>query len=144
MRFIFKTDYDQDIRLFKHGGQKFWFGLLGVLLLLAPWIVSEYQLAQLAVIAIYAIVGLGLMVLTGYTGLVSLGHAAFLGVGAYTEAILAARGWPFPLSMACAVALSAITGVVVGLPALRVRGIYLAIATLAFGFIVEEIITRWE
>ena len=79
-----------------------------MLLLAAPWMLSEYHLAQLSlVIAIYGIVGLGLMLLTGYTGLVSLGHAAFLGVGAYTEAILAARGWPFPLSMACAVLLSA-------------------------------------
>jgi len=144
VRYIFKTDYDQDIRLFKHGGQKFWYGVLGIVLAAAPWLFSEYQLAQLSLIAIYGIVGLGLMVLTGFTGLVSIGHAAFLGVGAYAEAILAARGWPFPVSFAVAVALSAITGVVVGLPALRVRGIYLAIATLAFGFILEEIITRWE
>lgn len=144
MRFLFKTDYDQDIRLFKHGGQKFWYGLLILLLLAAPWIAPEYQLAQLSLMLIYAIVGLGLMVLSGYTGLISLGHAAFLGVGAYTEAILAARGWPFPVSMTVSVALSAMVGVIVGLPALRVRGIYLAIATLAFGFIVEEALTRWE
>jgi branched-chain amino acid transport system permease protein len=144
MRFIFKTDYDQDIRLFKHGGQRFWYGLLAIVLLAAPWLLSEYQLAQLSLVCIYGIVGLGLMLLTGYTGLVSIGHAAFLGVGAYAEAILAARGWPLPLSIAFAMLLSAAVGVVVGLPALRVRGIYLAIATLAFGFIVEEVITRWE
>jgi branched-chain amino acid transport system permease protein len=144
MRFIFKTDYDQDIRLFKHGGQKFWYAMLAVVLLAAPWVLSEYHLAQLSLVCIYGIVGLGLMLLTGYTGLVSIGHAAFLGVGAYAEAILAARGWPLPLSIAFAMLLSAAVGVVVGLPALRVRGIYLAIATLAFGFIVEEIITRWE
>jgi branched-chain amino acid transport system permease protein len=144
VRFIFKTDYDQDIRLFKHGGQRFWYAVLGVALLAAPWLISEYQLAQLSLIAIYGIVGLGLMVLSGYTGLISIGHAAFLGVGAYTEAILAAKGWPFPFSAAIAIMLSAVTGVIVGLPALRVRGIYLAIATLAFGFIVEEVITRWE
>jgi branched-chain amino acid transport system permease protein len=144
MRFLFKTDYDQDIRLFRHGGQRFWYALLGIALAAAPWALSEYQLAQAALIYIYGIVGLGLMLLTGYTGLVSIGHAAFLGVGAYAEAILAARGWPLPLSFATAMLLSAAVGVVVGLPALRVRGIYLAIATLAFGFIVEEIITRWE
>ena len=144
MRFLFKTDYDQDIRLFKHGGQRFWYALLAVVLLAAPWLLSEYHLAQLSLVCIYGIVGLGLMLLTGYTGLVSIGHAAFLGVGAYAEAILAARGWPLPASMAAAVLLSAAAGIVVGLPALRVRGIYLAIATLAFGFILEEIITRWE
>jgi branched-chain amino acid transport system permease protein len=144
MRFIFKTDYDQDIRLFKHGGQKFWYGVLLLTLLAAPWLMPEYFLAQLSFILIYGIVGLGLMLLSGYTGLISLGHAAFLAVGAYTEAFLAARGWPFPLSLACAAVLSAATGIVVGLPALRVKGIYLAIATMAFGFIVEEVLARWE
>ncbi len=144
MRFIFKTDYLQDIRLFKHCGQWFWYGLLSLLLLIAPWMTSNYVVDQLVLIFIYAIVGLGLMLLSGYTGLISLGHAAFLGVGAYTEAVLAAKGWPFPLSVTAAILLSAITGVVVGLPALRVKGIYLAIATLALGVIVEEVLTRWE
>ncbi len=144
MRFVFKTRYDQDIALFRHEGQRFWYALLAVALLAAPWVLSEYYLAQLVLICIYGIVGLGLMLLSGYTGLISMGHAAFLGVGAYTEAVLSARGWPFPLSMACAVLLSSATGIVVGLPALRVKGIYLAIATLAFGFIVEEALARWE
>ena len=144
MRFIFKTDYDQDIRLFKHGGQKFWYGMLLLALLAAPWLMPEYFLAQLSFILIYGIVGLGLMLLSGYTGLISLGHAAFLAVGAYTEAFLAASGWPFPLSLAGAAVLAAATGIVVGLPALRVKGIYLAIATMAFGFIVEEVLARWE
>ena len=84
------------------------------------------------------------MLLSGYTGLFSLGHAAFLGVGAYTEAALGSAGWPFPLSFAAAALVSAAAGVVVGLPALRVKGIYLAIATLAFGFIVVEVFARWE
>jgi branched-chain amino acid transport system permease protein len=144
MRFIFKTGYLQDIQLFKHPGQKFWYALLLLLLLVLPWIVSNYLVDQLVLIFIYSIVGLGLMLLSGFTGLISLGHAAFLGVGAYTEAVLAAKGWPFPLSMAMAVILSAITGVIIGLPALRVKGIYLAIATLALGVIVEEVLTRWE
>ncbi len=144
MRFVFKTSYDQDIDLAKHGGHRFWYSLLLVALAAAPWVVPEYWLSQLTFILIYGIVGLGLMLLAGFTGLFSLGHAAFLGVGAYTEAVLAARGWPFPLSMVCAMALSAVVGVVVGLPALRVKGIYLGIATLAFGFIVEEVLARWE
>ncbi len=144
MRFVFKTSYDQDIDLAKHGGHRFWYGALLVALVLAPWIVPEYWLSQLTFILIYGIVGLGLMLLAGFTGLFSIGHAAFLGVGAYTEAYLAARGWPFPLSMACAMGLSAAVGVVVGLPALRVKGIYLGIATLSFGLIVEEVLARWE
>lgn len=144
MRFFFKTQYDQDIRLVKHGGQVFWYGLLAVALLLAPWSVGDYWMTQLSFILIYSIAGLGLMVLAGFTGLASLGHAAFLGVGAYTQAYLLSHGWPFVLTLPCAAALSAAVGVVVGLPALRVKGIYLAIATLAFGFIVEEVLARWE
>ena len=144
MRFIFKTDYDQDIRLAKHGGHTFWYSTLGLALLVAPWAVPEYWLAQLTFVLIYATVGLGLMLLAGFTGLFSLGHAAFLGVGAYTQAVLVNAGWPFPLAMLCAGLLSAAVGVVVALPALRVKGIYLGMATLAFGFIVEEAIARWE
>jgi branched-chain amino acid transport system permease protein len=144
MRFLFKTAYDQDIALAKHGGHVFWYGALMVALLAAPWLLGAYGLAQLTFILIYGIVGLGLMLLAGFTGLFSIGHAAFLGVGAYTQAVLAAQGWPFPLSLAAAAGLSAAVGAVVGLPALRVKGIYLGIATLAFGFIVEEVLARWE
>ena len=114
MRFIFKTSYDQDIRLAKHGGQIFWYGLLILLLAAAPWMFSSYWLAQLTFIMIYGIVGLGLMVLAGFTGLFSIGHAAFLGVGAYTQAVLAGMGWPFPLSLAAAAGLSAAIGAIVG------------------------------
>jgi branched-chain amino acid transport system permease protein len=144
VRFLFKTSYDHDIRLFKHGGQRFWYGLLLLALVSAPWWSSDYGLAQLTFILIYGVVGLGLMLLSGFTGLFSLGHAAFLGVGAYTEAVLAGFGWPFPASIAAAAVLAAAVGAVVGLPALRVKGIYLAIATLAFGFIVEEVLARWD
>ena len=144
MRFIFKTDYAQDIRLAKHGGHVFWYSALALGLLAAPWLLPEYWLAQLTFVLIYAIAGLGLMLLAGFTGQFSLGHAAFLGVGAYTQAVLAGAGWPFPLALACAAMLSGIVGIAVGVPALRVKGIYLGIATLAFGFIVEEVFARWE
>ena len=144
MRFIFKTDYGQDIRLVKHSGQVFWYGLLLLFMLSAPAWAGDYFLSQLSFVLVYAVAGLGLMVLSGYTGLASIGHAAFLGVGAYVQAVLSARGWPFPLTMLLAAALAGSAGVVVGLPALRVKGIYLAIATLSFGFIVEEVLARWE
>ena len=144
MRFLFKTDYAQDIRLFKHGGQVFWYGLLVAALLAAPFAVGEYGMSQLHFICIYSIVGLGLMLLVGFTGQVSLGHAAFLAVGAYTEALLQARGVPFFVSLPVAALLSGALGWVLGLPALRLKGIYLAIATLAFNVIVEEVIARWE
>ena len=144
MRFIFKTRYEQDIRLFKHEGQMFWYGLLMAVLLAAPFVLDEYVMSQLHFILIYSIVGLGLMLLVGFTGQISLGHAAFLAVGAYTEALLQAKGVPFFVSLPCAALFAGVLGLVVGLPALRLKGIYLAIATLAFNVIVEEVITRWE
>jgi branched-chain amino acid transport system permease protein len=144
MRFLFKTDYAQDLKLAKHGGHVFWYSLLMLALVLAPWVVAEYWLAQLTFVMIYAIAGLGLMLLAGFTGLFSLGHAAFLGVGAYTQAVLTNAGVPFPIALVGAAALSAAVGFIVGLPALRVKGIYLGMATLSFGFIVEEVLARWE
>ncbi len=144
MRFIFKTDYAQDINLAKHGGHVFWYSMLMLLLVAAPWLFAEYWLAQLTFVLIYSVAGLGLMLLAGFTGLFSLGHAAFLGVGAYTHAVLTNAGVPFPVALACAAGLSAAVGLVVGLPALRVKGIYLGMATLSFGFIVEEVLARWE
>ena len=144
MRFIFKTEYAQDIGLAKHEGHVLWYSVLVLLLLAAPWLFTEYWLAQLTFVLIYSIAALGIMLLAGFTGLFSLGHAAFLGVGAYTQAVLTNMGVPFPIALACAAGLSAAVGLVVGLPALRVKGIYLGMATLAFGFIVEEVLARWE
>ena len=144
MRFIFKTSYNQDINLAKHGGHVFWYALLMFALVSAPWMLQEYWLAQLTFFMIYSIMGLGLMVLAGFTGLFSIGNAAFMGVGAYVAAVLSAHGMPFPLTLAVSAGLSALVGAVVGLPALRVKGIFLGIATLSFGFIVEEVLARWE
>lgn len=144
MRFLFKTDYRQDLRLFKHGGQVFWYGALLLALMVAPWLLPDYWVSQLIFVCIYSIAGIGLMVLVGFTGQVSLGHAAFLAMGAYTEAYLQQHGWPFALSITFSALVAGLTGIIVGLPALRVKGMYLAIATLAFGFIVEEGLARWE
>jgi branched-chain amino acid transport system permease protein len=144
MRFVFKTRYGQDIGLFKDGVAASWYGLLLLALMLAPWVLPDYYRAQLVFVYIWGIVGFGLMLLSGFTGQISMGHAAFLAIGAYAEAILQARGMPFVVSAPMAVLLSAAAGVMIGLPALRLTGIYLAIATLAFGFIVEEVLARWE
>ncbi len=144
MRFIFKTGYAQDIALAKHGGHVFWYGALVAFLLAAPFVIPEYWVAQLTFVFIYSVVGLGLMLLAGFTGQFSIGHAAFLGVGAYTQAVLSNMGWPFPLALLAAAGLSALVGLVVAVPALRVKGIYLGMATLSFGFIVEEVFARWE
>ena len=144
MRYVFRTSYEQDYQLARQPGDLIWYGLLIASLVSAPWVVGPFWTSQLTFVLIYALAGLGLMVLAGYTGLVSIGHAAFLGVGAYTQAVLTGLGWSFPAALAASTCLSAVVGILVGLPALRVKGIYLAMATLAFGFIVEEVMARWE
>ena len=144
MRFIFKTKYRQDVDLFEHNGQRFWYGLLAIAAVLAPLSLDSFYVGELALVYIYAVAGIGLMLLVGYTGLVSLGHAAFLAIGAYIHAYLLSRGWPFPLSLFSAGLITAIVGAIVGLPAMRMTGIYLAIATLAFAIIVEQVIAHWE
>jgi len=144
VRFLFKTDYRQDVRLFRHNGQRFWYGLLLAAVLLLPLAVGEFYLGELALVFIYAIAGIGLMLLVGYTGMVSLGHAAFLAIGAYAHTWFLTLGWPFPLALFKATLITALVGAGVGLPAMRMTGIYLAIATLAFAVIVEQIVVRWE
>src|SRR5436305_10475119 len=84
------------------------------------------------------------MILTGFTGQASLGHAAFLAIGAYTTAWLQQFGVPFIVYFLAAGVLTGIIGAMVGFPALRLQGIYLVIATISFAFIVEEILARWE
>jgi branched-chain amino acid transport system permease protein len=143
MRFIRKTRYEQDVVLFQHAGQWFWYGLLLTAAVLAPLVLDRFYLGELALVFIYAIAGIGLMLLVGYTGLVSLGHAAFIAIGAYAQAWLLQSGWPFPVALAGAAALTAAIGAAVALPATRMTGIYLAVATLAFAVIVEQVIVHW-
>ena len=143
MRFVFKTHYRQDIKLIKHPLDVFWYGLLLLALCAVPFILSRFYVGELSFVFIYAIAGLGLMVLTGYTGQVSLGHAAFMAIGAYTEAYLLTQGWPLVLSLVASIIVSGTIGALVAIPALRLVGIYIAVATLAFSFIVEQVVTRW-
>src|SRR6195952_2629305 len=144
MRFIFKTDYEDDIKLFPHSGYLWSYGSLLVILAIAPFVLSSYLVSQLVFVCIYATVGVGLMILTGFTGQASLGHAAFLAIGAYTTAYLQQFGVPFLVYFLAAGILTGIVGAMVGFPALRLQGIYLVIATISFAFIVEEILARWE
>ena len=97
MRFLFKTDYEDDIRLFPHSGYVFSYGILLVLLVIAPFVLSSYLVSQLVFVCIYATVGVALLILTGFTGQASLGHAAFLAIGAYTAAYLQQFNVPFPI-----------------------------------------------
>ena len=144
MRFLFKTAYEQDIRLFRDGTTAVWYALLTVIVLALPLLLSRYYIGEITWVFIYGICGVSLMVLVGYTGLISLGHAAFLGIGAYAHAYLLQHGVPWAASVTIAVLITTACGVIVGLPALRMTGIYLAIATLAFAVIIQEVFTRWE
>ena len=144
MRILFKTSYLDDIRLFRHGGNVFWYGLLAVCLLVAPAVLREFYVGELSQVFILAIAGVGLMLLIGYTGLASLGHGAFMGIGAYVNTYLITKGVPFVVSFPVAGLAALVAGVAVALPANRMTGIYLAIATLAFSQIVEQVVVRWE
>lgn len=144
MRILFKTSYLDDIRLFQHGGQRFWYGLLVACVLVAPLILAEFYVGELTQIFILAVAGVGLMLLIGYTGLVSLGHGAFMAVGAYTDTYLVTKGVPFLVALPAAGVAALAAGVIIAVPANRMSGIYLAIATLAFSQIVGQVIIRWE
>ena len=108
---------------------------------LAP---NTYYLYILGTIAITTLVGVGLNVLTGLSGQVSIGHAAFFAIGAYTSSLLMTKlQWSFWPAMVVAVILVSITGIILAAPALRVTGPYLAMVTVAFGIIIERISIEW-
>ncbi len=140
MRIVFKTSYDADIRLFRHRPQAMWYLALLLLVLALPWLLDDFFLGEATNVLIWAIAGMGLMLLTGHTGQVSLGHAAFMAVGCYANVILQENGVPFLLSLPLAGLIAGLTGVVIALPVLRLHGIYLAIATLAISVLTEDII----
>ena len=144
MRFIFKTKYSQDINIAKHNGDRFWYSLLILIMLALPLVLDDFYLGEISYICILSIAGIGLMILSGYTGLASLGHAAFLGVGAYTHAFLLTNGIPFYASIPIVIIVSFLVGAAIGIPILRLTGMYLAIATLALGFIAEHVFIKWE
>ncbi|WP_027014297.1 branched-chain amino acid ABC transporter permease [Comamonas composti] len=132
----FKESYVADATLFDSRTQKMWLAIAGALLLLFPFVASDYWLYLACLVAINVASATGLNILTGYTGLVSLGQAAFMGLGAYTVAILQTR-WnlPFAVNLLAGGFVAMVGGIVVGIPSLRVKGLYLAIATIAASFI---------
>ncbi|HVP18534.1 MAG TPA: branched-chain amino acid ABC transporter permease [Spirochaetia bacterium] len=101
---------------------------------------ADFYLTQLTMSAWYTMVALGLCLLMGYAGQVSMGHAGFFSIGGYTAAVIATAGMPSWLSVPAGVAAAALIAFLVGIPVLRLKGHYLAMATLAFGFIVSRII----
>jgi branched-chain amino acid transport system permease protein len=106
---------------------------------------SGYLITLATIIAINAIVACGLNVIVGFAGQISLGHAAFFGIGAYTAALLATQaGWGFWTALPCVIALTAFVGLLLGIPSLRVREDFLAITTIGINFIVEAVFNNFE
>jgi len=124
-----------------------WIPVLITLVILLPFVIQgltysyKYYLFVLNIAGIYIILTVGLDLLSGYTGLISLGHAAFLAIGAYSSAILVDQfGIPFFLSMIISPLIAGLFGLVFGFPALRITGMYLGLTTMGFGFIVKRLI----
>ncbi len=141
----FKVSYPKDLALFQTLWVKVWLGILLLLMLIAPMFLSRYPLSILNEMGIAVIGAIGLTLLIGYTGQISLGHAAFLAIGAYTSGLLTGKlSIPFILSLPLSGLMAAALGMIVGIPSLRLKGLYLALGTLAFGFIVEYVLFHWD
>ncbi len=140
-----KETYALDEALFDSRTQRIWLIVLGLGLVIFPFFAGQYWLYLACLVAINVASATGLNILTGYTGQVSLGQAAFMGVGAYAVAILEKHlGTPFLLNLLGAGGAAMLVGLVVGIPSLRVKGLYLAIATIAASFILHFVFANWN
>jgi len=117
-----------------------------IALLILPLFLGKYSVFLLSMLAIYALVSLGLNLLMGYTGQIAAGHAGFLAIGAYVTAIVTANfEWlPCPVTLLLAGTISGLIGFLLGIPILRLKGFYIAMATLAFGVVISEVILQWS
>src|SRR5208282_4623806 len=136
---VFKTSYAADMALYPLPIAKWAVAAVaGLFIVIVPLALDEYYVSILDLILIAVIGALGLNVLVGYTGQISIGHGAFMSVGAYTAANLVVHlGAPFWITIPAGGLMAALIGGVVGIPSLRIKGIYLAIATLAAQMIIE-------
>ena len=136
---VLKTSYAADMALYPLPIAKWTVAILAVLFFaVIPLALHEYYLSIANLVWIAVIGALGLNILVGYTGQVSIGHGAFMSVGAYTAANLATRlDSPWPVNLLAGGLMAAAVGAVVGIPSLRIKGLYLAIATLAGQLIIE-------
>ena len=142
---IFHSTYEQDMALRHTHAQKIRLAILIVFLLVFPFLANRYYLTLANQIGIAVIGAIGLNILVGYTGQISLGQGGFMAVGAYTAGILTARmGMPWWASTLVACFVTAGVGAAFGLPSLRLKGLYLAIATLAAQEIILWVVTHWK
>jgi branched-chain amino acid transport system permease protein len=117
-----------------------------ILLLVLPFFLGTYYIFLISMLAVYSLVSIGLNLLMGYTGQIAAGHAGFLAIGAYFTSIVGTNvEWlPCYVVLLLAGLLSAIIGFLLGIPILRLKGFYIAMATLAFGVVVSEVILQWN
>ena len=141
---VFHETFRSEERLWDSPTQQRLMAVFVLALFTLPMWGSDYALAMACIVGIHVIATLGLNLTTGNAGLISLSHGAFLGVGCYTVAYLGKMGVPFWLTLPAAGLLTAALGVLVGLPSLRVKGIYLAVATLAAHFILSFVYREWD
>lgn len=136
---VLKTSYEADMALYPLPIARWTVAAVAVLMVLVvPLVLGEYYLSIVNLISIAVVGAVGLNILTGYTGQISIGHGSFMSVGAYTAANLAVRlHAPFWVALPLGGLMAAAVGAVVGIPSLRIKGLYLAIATLAGQFIIE-------
>lgn len=120
------------------------FTVLAAALLALPLLLPGYLVYNATLFFAYMLVAVSLSVLVGFTGQVSLGHAGFLAAGAYATAFLVGNGWPYLLALLAAMAVTGLLGLIIGVPALRLEGPYLAIATLGFGLAIQQILNNWR
>jgi branched-chain amino acid transport system permease protein len=140
-----KRDYYEDIQLLGSKVLSFWFLVLIAFLVILPFLIPNYYIYMANYMAINVIVTLGLNILTGYTGQISLGHAGFFAIGAFTTVLsMTNLHLPFIPALLLAAFVAAFFGFILGLPALRLKGPYLAIATLGFGMAITQVIGRWQ
>jgi branched-chain amino acid transport system permease protein len=136
---LFFTTYRGEAQLFESGFQKLMIGLFAAVLLAAPLGLNIHLTSIMNLIFISVIGAVALNLLTGVCGQISLGHGAFLGVGAYAAGQCSLHGVPFPLAILSGGLITAMVGMVFGVPSLRLKGIYLAIATLAAQLVLEYV-----
>ncbi len=137
--------YEDDLALVRGAGGWAALAVLLALLVLLPRLAPGYMVYIASLVAAYAIIAVGLNLLVGTAGLISLGHAGFVAIGAYATGLLAARlHVPWPAALVAGGIVAAACGFLVGLPALRLTGPYLTIATLGFGVAVHQVLTNWE
>ena len=141
----YKTTYAADMALYPLPIARWTVAGIALAMCIAPFFLHEYYISIINLVLVATVGALGLNILVGYTGQISIGHAAFMSVGAYTAANLAVRlDLPFWITLPAGGLMAAGVGAIVGIPSLRIKGLYLAIATLAAQYLFLFAAQHWE